>query len=355
MPFDIANILTRGVEMKCSDIHITVGLPPMGRIDSQIIAMEGYDIVTPSDTESIALMMMGEHQTKQFNEHGEVDFSYSMPGLARYRMNIFKQRNSISIVARVLATRIPTIDEMGLPTVLKELALKPRGLILVTGPTGSGKSTTLAAMIDYINKNRHGHILTLEDPIEYLHRHGNCIVNQREVGGDTRSFAAALRAALREDPDVILVGEMRDLETITTAISAAETGHLVLSTLHTISADQTVDRIIDVFPSGQQQQIKVQLAGVLQGIISQQLLRLMGTKGRAAAMEILLMNDAIRNTIREGKTHQIASIMQTSFDSGMTTMDYSLAKLVKDRKISRHDAENYCVDIEMFNRYLQQR
>lgn len=355
MPFDIADILTKGVEMKGSDIHISVGLPPMCRIDSQIVPMQGYGIVTPGDTEALALIMMGEHQAQQFKQYGEVDFSYSMPGLARYRMNIFKQRNSISIVARVLATKIPNIDDMGLPQVLKDLALKPRGLILVTGPTGSGKSTTLAAMIDYINKNRHGHILTLEDPIEYLHRHGNCIVNQREVGGDTRSFAAALRAALREDPDVILVGEMRDLETITTAISAAETGHLVLSTLHTISADQTVDRIIDIFPSGQQQQIKVQLAGVLQGIISQQLLRLIGGHGRTAAMEILLMNDAIRNTIREGKTHQIPTIMQTSFDSGMSTMDYSLAKLVKERKISRHDAEDYCVDIAMFNRYLQQR
>lgn len=352
MVYDINTILTQAVEKKCSDIHITVGLPPMVRIDGQLVPLEEYEKMSTEDTRALTYsIVQGDHQTKLENL-GETDFSYSIPSVGRFRVNAFKQRGSCSLVMRVLASTIPSIDSLGLPKVFKELALKPRGLILVTGPTGSGKSTTLASMIDYINHNRRGHILTLEDPIEYLHKHSRCIVNQREIGDDSHSFSSALRAALREDPDVILVGEMRDLETISIAVSAAETGHLVLSTLHTSGAAQTVDRIIDMFPSNQQQQIRVQLASVLQGVISQQLLRVMGSKGRVAAFEILLFSDAVRNTIREGKTHQIPSLMQTSLGLGMQSMDYSLAQLVRNRLITLQDAMSYCSDAEMLRRYL---
>lgn len=350
--YEINEILTKAIENKCSDIHITVGVPPMARRDGQLEPMEGYDSLTVDDTKALACSLMNEEITRRFEQNGEVDFSHAIAGVGRFRANVFRQRGSYSVVLRALANKIPTIDELGLPPVFKELALKPRGLILVTGPTGSGKSTTLASMIDYINNNRRGHILTIEDPIEYLHRHNRCIVNQREMGGDSHTFASALRAALREDPDVILVGEMRDLETVSIAISAAETGHLVLSTLHTVNAAQTVDRIIDMFPSSQQQQVKVQLSGVLEGVISQQLLRKMGTHGRVAALEILLFTDAIRNVIREGKTHQIPSMMQTAIVQGMLPMDYSLAQLVKNRMITLQDAMMHCVSEEMIKRYL---
>jgi twitching motility protein PilT len=349
---DIETIIKKAVELKCSDIHITVGAAPMLRIDGQIMPLEGYERLMAEDTKVICYSLLNPEQAKKLETNGEVDFSYSIAGTGRFRVNVFKQRGTFSCVLRVLAQKIPSMEELGLPPVFKELALKQRGLILVTGPTGSGKSTTLASMIDYINHNRRGHILTLEDPIEYLHRHDGCIVNQREMGDDSFNFASALRAALREDPDVMLVGEMRDLETISTAVSAAETGHLVLSTLHTVSAAQTVDRIIDMFPTFQQQQIKVQLAGTLQGIISQQLLRVMGSKGRVAAMEVLLFNDAIRNVIREGKTHQIPSMMQTAIAQGMLPMDYSLSQLVKNRKISTQEAMLHCADPEMLKRYL---
>ena len=352
MPNAIDTILSLAVENKCSDIHITVGVPPMGRIDGQLTPFEGYDRLVGEDTRSLAYSLVNEDQIKRLEQNGEVDFSYSIPSVGRFRVNIFRQRGSFSVVLRVLSSKIPTIDELGLPPIFKELALKPRGLILVTGPTGSGKSTTLASIIDYINNNRRGHILTLEDPIEYLHKHNRCVVNQREIGDDSHTFSSALRASLREDPDVLLVGEMRDLETISIAVSAAETGHLVLSTLHTVSAAQTVDRIIDMFPSNQQQQIKVQLSGVLQGVISQQLLRLTGGHGRIAALEILLFTDAIRNVIREGKTQQIPSMMQTAISQGMLTMDYSLAQLVKNRKITLQDAMLHCSDAEMLRRYL---
>ena len=348
----IDEILQTAVEKKCSDIHITVGVPPMGRIDGQLLPFEGHERLSNEDTKDLCYSLQNTDQIDRLEKYGEVDFSYSISGMGRFRVNIFKQRGSCTGVLRVLSSKIPTIDDLGLPPVFKELALKPRGLILVTGPTGSGKSTTLASMIDYINNNKRGHILTLEDPIEYLHRHNRCIVNQREIGDDSHTFSSALRASLREDPDVLLVGEMRDLETISIAVSAAETGHLVLSTLHTVSAAQTVDRIIDMFPSNQQQQIKVQLSGVLQGVISQQLLRLMGVKGRVAAFEILLFNDAIRNVIREGKTQQIPSMMQTAISQGMLTMDYSLAQLVKQHKITMQDAIQHCSEEEMLKRYL---
>ncbi len=345
-------ILKKAVELKCSDIHISVGVPPMSRIDGQLAAIEGYDRLTVEETGELAASLMSDEQSAKLKLNGEVDFSYSFHGVGRYRVNIFRQRGSVSVALRVLANKVPTLEELGLPPVFKELSLKPRGLILVTGPTGSGKSTTLASLIDYINGNRRGHIITLEDPIEYLHKHNRCIVNQREIGEDSRTFSSALRAALREDPDVILIGEMRDLETISIAVSAAETGHLVFSTLHTVNASQTVDRIIDMFPSNQQQQIKVQLSSVLQGIISQQLMRLMGSRGRIAALEILLFTDAIRNVIREGKTHQIPSMMQTGIAQGMLPMDYSLSQLVKGRKITLQDAMLHCSDAETLRRYM---
>lgn len=352
MPNEIDNIILKAVEMRGSDLHLTVGVPPMCRVDNQLVPVEGYEKLTAEDTRLLCYSLITPEQARHLEEFGEIDFSHSIRLTGRYRANIYKQRGSFGLALRVLASSIPTIDQMGLPQIFKELAMKPRGLVLVTGTTGSGKSTTLAAMIDHINNNRQGHVLTLEDPIEYLHKHNKCIVNQREIGNDTGTFSSALRAALREDPDVILVGEMRDLETIATAISAAETGHLVFSTLHTVNAAQTVDRIIDMFPSYQQQQIKVQLAGVLQGVISQQLMRTMGVKGRVAAIELMLMTDAVRNVIREGKTHQIPSIMQTSISSGMLTMDHSLAQLVKQKRITMNDAILHCDDIEMLKRYI---
>lgn len=349
---NVQDILKKAVEKKCSDIHITVGVPPMCRIDGQILPFDEYPPLTAEDTQRLCMSLMTPEQHERMQKNGEIDFSYSIAGVCRFRANVYKQRGTYTAALRVLAQRVPTIDELGLPATLKELALRPHGIILVTGPTGSGKSTTLAAMIDYINSNRRGHILTLEDPIEYLHKHKRCIVNQREIGEDSKDFVRALRAALREDPDVLLVGEMRDLETVSTAISAAETGHLVLSTLHTVNAAQTVDRIIDMFPTYQQQQIRVQLAGVLNGVISQQLLRLMGAQGRIAAQEILIVNDAVRNAIREGKTYQIPSMMQTGIAQGMMPMDYSLSILVKERKISLQDAMLNCCDAEMLRRYL---
>lgn len=352
MLLSIDEILQKAMELKCSDVHITVGVPPMVRSDGQLTPLEGYPSLTAEDTKQLVQSITNKDHQERFDRKGETDFSYSVPGVGRFRVNVFRQRGSCSLVLRALASKIPSMEELGLPPVFKELAMKPRGLVLVTGPTGSGKSTTLASMIDYINQNKRGHILTLEDPIEYLHRHNRCIVNQREIGDDSLTFASALRAALREDPDVILVGEMRDLETVSIAISAAETGHLVLSTLHTVSAAQTVDRIIDMFPSNQQQQIKVQLASVLQGIISQQLLRRAGSQGRVAALEILLFTDAIRNVIREGKTHQIPSMMQTAISQGMMTMDYSLGQLVKNRVITLQEAQMHCADPEMLKRYI---
>lgn len=349
---NMQTILKEAVEKKCSDIHITVGVPPMCRIDGQILPFDGYPVLTAQDTERLCTSLLTPEQLERVRQNGEIDFSYSIAGVCRFRANVYKQRGAYSAALRVLAQKVPTLDDLGLPAVLKELALRPNGIILVTGPTGSGKSTTLAAMIDYINNNRRGHILTLEDPIEYLHKHKRCIVNQREIGEDSKDFVRALRAALREDPDVILVGEMRDLETVSTAISAAETGHLVLSTLHTVNAAQTVDRIIDMFPTYQQQQIRVQLAGVLNGVISQQLMRLMGSPGRIAAQELLIVSDAVRNAIREGKTYQIPSMMQTGIAQGMMPMDYCLSLLVKERKITLQDAMLGCWDAEMLRRYL---
>ena len=350
---NIIQVLQKTVDMKASDLHITVALPPMMRINGELRPY-GDVPLTPQDTRDIAGQMLNEEQLHKLDTVGEVDLSYILPNISRFRVNAYKQRGSIGIAIRVIWLKVPRIDELGLPDILKDLALKPRGLILVTGPTGSGKSTTLAAMVNHINQNRSCHVLTIEEPIEYIHRHGRSMINQREIGGDCISFANALRSALREDPDVILVGEMRDLETIATAITAAETGHLVLSTLHTTGAALTIDRVIDVFPPHQQEQIRVQLAGVLEGVLSQLLLPKADGRGMTAVLETMVTTGAISNLIREGKTHQINTVMQTGAKHGMRTMDYSLSELVKNGLITRDEAFTRCMDQEMLKRYLMQ-
>ncbi|RJX28005.1 MAG: type IV pilus twitching motility protein PilT [Dethiobacter sp.] len=323
---DIDDLLRQAVDRKASDLHLTVGAPPILRLNGALTPVNTLPLKL-EDTRALAEQMLNKEEYNSFQEKGEVDLSYSITGVGRFRVNIYRQRGTVSIAARVLNTEIPTISSLGLPEILCELVKSPKGLILVTGPTGSGKSTTLAAMIDYINENSALHILTLEDPIEYQHKHKKSIVNQREMGADSKSFPNALRAALRQDPDVILVGEMRDLETTAIAMTAAETGHLVMATLHTIDAPQTIDRIIDVFPPSQQQQIRVQLSNTLAGIISQRLLPRKDGKGRVAALEILVSTPAVRNLIREGKIHQIYSVLQTGSKFGMQTMESHLQHL----------------------------
>lgn len=323
----VDHLLRAGFELKASDIHLTVGVPPIMRINGEL-KRYGKDMIKPKDTEEMARVMIPENLWDKFKEKGELDFSYSIPGVSRFRVNTYLQRTCVAIAVRVVPTKIPTIDELELPEVLKKIMEKPQGLVLVTGPTGSGKSTTLAAMIQFMNQTMRKHVITLEDPIEYLHKHGNCIIDQREVGFDTNNFANGLRAALRQDPDVILVGEMRDLETIQTAITAAETGHLVLGTLHTSSAPATINRIIDVFPPSQQPQVRIQLASVLVSIISQRLFPTANHKGRRAATEILINNSAIANLIRNEKIYQIVNVMQTSRVLGMHTLEASINELV---------------------------
>ena len=351
MAYDLIEILTAAQKLKASDVHFTVGRPPTFRVRGDLLKA-GEEILTPNEVERLAFSLLNEKQKETYDNFGEVDLSWSIPQLNRYRVNVYKQRGSCAAAMRMINNSIPTFEEINLPDVFKSLAMKPRGIVLVTGPTGSGKSTTLAAMVGYINEQKSCHILTIEEPIEYMHKHKNCLVNQREVGGDTTSFSKALRAALREDPDVILVGEMRDLETISTAISAAETGHFVMSTLHTTTAAQTVDRIIDSFPPHQQQQVRSQLSNIMMGIICQQLIKSSDGKEIVPAFEILLMTDAVRNLIREGKTHQINTVLQTNIKNGMMPMDYSLAQLAKSKRISMEDAIARCVDIEVFNRYI---
>ncbi len=327
-------LLRAGYELKASDIHLTVGVPPVMRINGDL-KKYGKDNLRPDDTEGMAKAIIPEHMWEKFKEKGELDFSYGIPGVSRFRVNTYFQRSCIAMAVRVIPTRIPTLEELDLPEVLKKVALKPQGLVLVTGPTGSGKSTTLASMIAYMNATMRKHIITLEDPIEYLHKHDRSIIDQREVGFDTNNFANGLRAALRQDPDVILVGEMRDLETIQTAITAAETGHLVLATLHTSSAPATINRIIDVFPPSQQAQIRIQLASVLVSIMSQRLFPTIDKKGRKAATEILMNNSAVANLIRNEKIHQIANIMQTSRAQGMHTLESSIKELLQLGIISK--------------------
>lgn len=333
-------LLRAGFELKASDIHLTVGVPPIFRINGEL-KRYGKENLLPAHTESMAKAIIPENMWDRFKEKGELDFSYGVQGVSRFRVNAYYQRSCIALAVRVVPTRVPTIDELELPNILKKVAGKPQGLVLVTGPTGSGKSTTLASVIDYMNQNMRKHVITLEDPIEYLHKHGNCIIDQREVGFDTNNFANGLRAALRQDPDVILVGEMRDLETIQTAITAAETGHLVFGTLHTSSAPATINRIIDVFPPSQQAQIRIQLASVLVSIVSQRLFPIIDRKGRKAATEILVNNSAVANLIRNEKVHQIANIMQTSRAQGMHTLDASINELVQSGQVSKEAAMPY--------------
>lgn len=342
---NIIDILTRAVDARASDIHITVASPIMIRVNGKLIQLTQHKLM-PDDTKALIQDMMTIHQIAHFEEFGELDFSYSNPGLGRFRVNVFKQRGTYSMAVRVVTLDVPSMDSLTLPPIIKELTQKQRGLILVTGPTGSGKSTTLASMIDHMNSSKSDHIITIEDPIEYLHKHKNSIVNQREIGQDSNSFSAALRSALRQDPDVILVGEMRDLETISTAITAAETGHLVLSTLHTVGAAKTIDRVIDVFPPHQQQQIRVQLASVLEAVISQQLMPKADGSGRAVALEVMVATPAIRNLIREGKTHQMQTVIQTGSHLGMQSMDASLLDLYRRRIIDQGTLKKYAVDVE---------
>lgn len=353
----IDDLLKVSTELGASDLHITVGRPAMIRLNGHMQQLSGSPMdgqVLDVDKVSILVsQLMKEKFLKKFEEKGEVDFSYSIPGLSRFRVNVFKQRGTPAIVARVIPTKVPDIDQLGLPEVVRNLARKPNGLILVTGPTGSGKSTTLAAMINQINNEEAGHIITLEDPIEFLHRHNKCIVNQREIGADSDSFASGLRAALRQDPDIILVGEMRDLETISTAITAAETGHLVLATLHTSSAAQTIDRIIDVFPPHQQNQVRIQLSLVLQGIVAQTLIPRADCQGRVVALEIMVANSAVRNLIREGKTPQLQSVIQSNARMGMQTMDSSLRDLYSRGIINYDEAVKRAVDQESFARPMR--
>lgn len=345
MSFAIEEILAKAKEAGASDVHITVGIPPKMRVNGALITMQG-DKLAPADTLEIAAQIMNDKQQQRFEENGECDMSFAIPGQGRYRLNVYKQRGSIAMAFRLVDTQVPSAESLGVPQSVIDLYQKKRGLILVTGPTGSGKSTTLASLIDKINNNREAHVITLEDPIEYLHTHKRSIVNQREIGLDSMNYAHALRAALREDPDVILVGEMRDFETISVAITAAETGHLVLSTLHTIGAASTVDRVIDVFPPHQQQQIRVQLANVLEAVISQQLIPTADGSGRVAAFEVLHLNPAVRNLIREGKTHQLTSVMQTNRKMGMITMDDAILQLYSDYKIDREMALQFAQDQE---------
>lgn len=349
---DIKKILKDAVDARCSDIHIAVGVPPVVRVFGALQQLQQYPVLTGEDTELLAQQVLTDEQFSSVFTNGDVDFAVQYPDIGRFRANVFKQRKCYGMVFRVLSSNLPTLESLKLPPIITTLAQKPRGLILVTGPTGSGKSTTLAAMIDYINRNREDHILTLEDPVEFVHPHKKCVVNQREVGDDTTSFARALRGALREDPDVILVGEMRDLETISAAVTAAETGHLVLSTLHTKGAASTIDRIIDSFPAEQQTQIRMQLVNVLEGVITQDLVPRADGIGRALAMEIMIVNDAVKNLIREGKIHQVNQVMQTSLSLGMQPMDYHLAQLTRKGLITIDAGMKKAMDKASYQRYL---
>lgn len=345
------DLLIEVIQRGASDLHITVGVPPFFRVDGQL-RPGNYERLTPNLTQRLVYDIMTDEHTQRFESTYELDFSYTLGRQARFRVNVYRDKGTVASAYRLIPAKVPTIRDMGLPPILEDLSRRPRGLILVTGPTGSGKSTTLAAMINQINTERSVHIITIEDPIEYLHSHRYCIINQRELGQDTRSFANALRAALREDPDVILVGEMRDLETIEAAITAAETGHLVLATLHTNSASQTVDRIVDVFPTGQQQQVRLQLSNSIEAVVSQQLLPRAGTPGRVCAMEIMLANAAIRNLIRENKAHQINSTISTSANIGMITMDKCLRDLFLSGNITYEEALNRAMNLEELKKLI---
>jgi twitching motility protein PilT len=330
----VDDLLEQVVVRSASDLHVTVGAEPVIRVNGRLERLDDFARLSPEDTQRMLYRILSTEQQKHFEVKRQIDISYSIPGLARFRVNVYFQRESLGAAFRLIPAELKTLEQLGLPSVLKDFTTKPRGLVLVTGPTGSGKSTTLAAVIDEINRTRDDHIMTIEDPIEFLHRHKRCIVNQREIGPDATSFAEALRGALRQDPDVILLGEMRDLETIGTALTAAETGHLVFATLHTQDAPSTVDRLIDVFPAAQQEQIRVQIASTLQGIVTQTLLPTLDGKGRVAALEVLLPDDAVRNLIRQAKVEQIYSVMQTNTSRGMQTLEQAMLELVRRGKIT---------------------
>jgi len=346
----IDDILARMVELNASDVHLTSGAPPMVRISGSLKPLEGFATQSPEPLRRMLYSILTQKQRETFEANLELDFSHAVRGLARFRVNLYQQRESVGAAFRVIPYEIKPLEELGVPAVVANFAGLPRGLVLVTGPTGSGKSTTLAAIVDLANRTREEHIMTVEDPIEFLHRHKKSLVNQREVGADTLSFANALKHVLRQDPDIILVGEMRDLETISVALTAAETGHLVFATLHTQDAAQTIDRVIDVFPAHQQEQVRTQLAGAIQGVVCQTLCKRADAPGRAVATEVLVATPAIRNLIREGKTHQIYSSMQAGAKQGMHTMDQHLAELVKEGKISYEVGLEKCHHAEDYNR-----
>ena len=348
----IPELLGKLLEANGSDLHLTAGTPPTVRVHGELERLEEYPPLTPRALQGMIYAILPQKMRERFEQELELDMSYSLPGRARFRVNVYMQRDAVGAVFRVIPFEIKGLDDLGLPPVAADLARFPRGFVVVTGPTGSGKSTTLAAMVDVVNRERAGHIMTVEDPIEFLHKHKACVVNQREIGADTHSFAAALKHVLRQDPDVILVGEMRDLETISTAITAAETGHLVFATLHTQDAPQTIDRIIDVFPPHQQQQTRVQLSTTLQGVITQQLVPTVDGKGRVVAAEVMVATPGIRNLIREGKVHQIYSAMQAGGRYGMQTMDMSLASHVKAGRVTQQMAFERCHDPEELQRLI---
>jgi twitching motility protein PilT len=348
----VAELLEIVLEKGASDLHLTAGSPPVIRLHGELERIPDYPVLTPRALQGMIYAILPQKMRERLEQELELDMSYSLPQKARFRVNVYFQRDSLGAAFRLIPYDIKSIESLALPPVVADLARFPRGFVVVTGPTGSGKSTTLASMVDVVNKERAGHIMTVEDPIEFLHKHQRCIVNQREVGADTHGFAPALKHVLRQDPDVILVGEMRDLETISTAITAAETGHLVFATLHTQDAPQTIDRIIDVFPPHQQQQVRVQLATTLQGVVTQQLLQTTDGRGRAVAVEILISTPAVKNLIREGKVHQIYSVMQAGGRFGMQTMDMSLSQLVKHGKITQQLAFERCHDPDELQRLV---
>jgi len=334
------DLLTLMIERGASDLHITTGTHPQIRLHGKLTPLTQFEVQSPQDTQRLAYSVLNEGQKQKFEEENELDLSFGIQGLARFRCNVYRQRGAVAAAIRVIPVKIRGFDELGLPAIVEQMSDRPKGLILVTGPTGSGKSTTLAAMVDKVNSERAEHIVTIEDPIEFVHQHKKCMVNQREVFSDTHSFKNALKSILRQDPDVVLVGEMRDLETISAALTIAETGHLTLGTLHTNSCAQTINRIIDVFPTSQQAQVRAQLSLVLEGVLSQQLIPTADGRGRAMSLEIMVATPAIRNLIREEKIHQIYSAMQAGQKFGMQTMNQSLAELVQKRRISREEALN---------------
>ena len=349
---DLEGALRAMIAMGASDLHITTGAPPTVRLDGRLIALEGFSTIYADQIQRAMYAILTQRQREEFEANLELDFAHAVRGVARFRVNMYQQRDSLGAAFRVIPYEIKPLEELGVPSVVANFAGLPRGLVLVTGPTGSGKSTTLAAIIDLANRTRSDHIMTVEDPIEFLHRHKKSLINQREVGADTLSFANALKHVLRQDPDIILVGELRDLETISVALTAAETGHLVFGTLHTQDAAQTVDRIIDVFPAHQQDQIRTQLAAALQGVVSQTLCKRANGRGRVVATEVMLATPAIRNLIREGKTHQIYSAMQAGSSHGMHTLDQHLADLVRTSRISYEEGLDKCQNVEDFNRLV---